>query len=121
MLDIFACCALATAILQFIYSLIVGSFPFNAFLSGIFCCAGSAVLTSTLLIVFLIDSFVPVRMDALRESAPHPDTTTIIFFAVCLRLQISEGQESSKTPERAFVDYVLAMSTLFLAVWCYIG
>ncbi|WPT18241.1 Dolichyl-diphosphooligosaccharide--protein glycosyltransferase subunit DAD1 [Picochlorum sp. SENEW3] len=84
-LDIFACCALATAILQFIYSLIVGSFPFNAFLSGVFCCAGTAVLT------------------------------------ICLRLQISEGQNSSKTPERAFVDYVLAMSTLFLAVWCYIG
>jgi hypothetical protein len=43
------------------------------------------------------------------------------FYAVCLRLQISEGYVASKSQERAFVDYVLAMTTLFLAAWCYIG
>jgi len=84
-LDIFILSAIATALLQFVYSLLVGSFPFNAFLAGIFCSAGTAVLT------------------------------------LCLRLQISEGYIPTKSAERAFVDYALAMSILFLAVWCYIG
>lgn len=84
-LDIFIFSALVTALMQFAYSLLVGSFPFNAFLAGIFCSAGTAVLT------------------------------------LCLRLQISEGYIASKSAERAFVDYSLAMSILFLAVWCYIG
>jgi hypothetical protein len=29
--------------------------------------------------------------------------------------------ENVKTPQRAFVDYVFAMTVLFIAVWCYIG
>eukprot|EP00890_Picochlorum_soloecismus_P001755 jgi/Picsp_1/2580/NSC_00811-R1_dolichyl-diphosphooligosaccharide--protein glycosyltransferase subunit dad1 len=84
-LDAFAATALTTALLQFLYALLVGSFPFNAFLAGFFSCIGSFVLT------------------------------------LCLRLQISEGYVASKSQERAFVDYVLAMTTLFLAAWCYIG
>jgi oligosaccharyltransferase complex subunit epsilon len=45
MLDVFIVCAVATALLQFAYAALVGSFPFNAFLAGVFCCAGTAVLT----------------------------------------------------------------------------
>jgi len=82
-LDIFIAAALATLGLQVVYAVLVGSFPFNAFLSGVFCCAGTAVLT------------------------------------LCLRLQISSGQHAA--PDRAFVDYALAMVVLLLACWCYIG
>jgi len=32
-------------VLQFAYASLVGTFPFNSFLAGVFCCAGSAVLT----------------------------------------------------------------------------
>lgn len=77
--------ALMTTLFQFVYSIMVGSFPFNAFLAGMFCSVGTAVLT------------------------------------MCLRLQISEGYIPNTSAERAFVDYALAMSVLFLAVWCYIG
>jgi hypothetical protein len=35
-------------------------------------------------------------------------------------MQLSEGG-IVKAPARAFVDYTLAMTVLFLAVWCYIG
>lgn len=44
-LDAFSACALLTALIQFVYALLVGSFPFNAFLAGFFCCIGSFVLT----------------------------------------------------------------------------
>jgi oligosaccharyltransferase complex subunit epsilon len=70
--------------MQFAYAFVVGSYPFNAFLAGVFCCTGAAVLT------------------------------------LCLRLQISGGS-SSISDERAFVDYALAMTVMFLACWCYIG
>ncbi|KAL4539485.1 hypothetical protein Ndes2437B_g02144 [Nannochloris sp. 'desiccata'] len=89
-LDLFSVCALATALFQFIYAFLVGSFPFNAFLAGFFCCIGCFVLT------------------------------------LSLRMQLSgdDGSgkiEDGKTPRRAFVDYVFAMTVLFIAVWCYIG
>jgi hypothetical protein len=44
-LDAFAAASLATALAQLLYALLVGSFPFNAFLAGFFCCIGAAVLT----------------------------------------------------------------------------
>ena len=44
-LDIYIGAAVLTIVLQFVYAIIVGTFPFNSFLAGVFCCAGSAVLT----------------------------------------------------------------------------
>lgn len=44
-LDTFIATALVTLVLQSAYAFLVGSFPFNAFLAGVFCCAGTAVLT----------------------------------------------------------------------------
>lgn len=44
-LDIYIGAALLTIVLQFAYASLVGTFPFNSFLAGVFCCAGSAVLT----------------------------------------------------------------------------
>ena len=35
-----------TAVVQLLYCFIVGSFPFNSFLSGFICCVGSMTLTS---------------------------------------------------------------------------
>lgn len=40
---------------------------------------------------------------------------------MCLRLQVTESAPTRGLRLRAFVDYVLAMSVLLLAVWCYIG
>eukprot|EP00850_Spirogloea_muscicola_P002827 SM000011S19005 [mRNA] locus=s11:360662:362197:+ [translate_table: standard] len=44
MLDLFLAYALSTALVQFVYMALVGSFPFNSFLAGIFCCIGTGVL-----------------------------------------------------------------------------
>ncbi|KAL6784273.1 DAD1 [Auxenochlorella protothecoides x Auxenochlorella symbiontica] len=44
-LDAFSGLAIATALLQFVYAVLIGSFPFNAFLAGFFCCIGAFVLS----------------------------------------------------------------------------
>eukprot|EP00897_Mesotaenium_endlicherianum_P004779 jgi/Mesen1/4329/ME000022S03621 len=43
-IDLLVLYALLTALVQFAYMALVGSFPFNAFLAGIFSCIGTAVL-----------------------------------------------------------------------------
>jgi len=39
---------LLTGIIQFVYCCMVGTFPFNSFLSGFICCVGSFVLAAAL-------------------------------------------------------------------------
>nr|CCA17765.1 dolichyldiphosphooligosaccharideprotein glycosyltransferase subunit putative [Albugo laibachii Nc14] len=48
LLDGFLAYVLATGILQFVYCILVGSFPFNSFLSGFICTVGVFVLTVSL-------------------------------------------------------------------------
>ncbi|PRW59033.1 Dolichyl-diphosphooligosaccharide-- glycosyltransferase subunit DAD1 [Chlorella sorokiniana] len=83
LLDAFSVCALLTAVLQFVYAKLVGTFPFNSFLAGFFCCVGTFVLT------------------------------------VSLRMKVSEG--GSGSGPREFGGYALAMLTLFIAAWNYVG
>jgi hypothetical protein len=68
---------------QFVYAKLVGTFPFNAFLAGFFCCVGTFVLT------------------------------------LSLRMKVSASGGESGPQE--FGGYALAMCTLFIASWNYIG
>ncbi|XP_057422068.1 dolichyl-diphosphooligosaccharide--protein glycosyltransferase subunit DAD1-like [Lotus japonicus] len=43
-IDLYVGFAISTAIIQVVYMALVGSFPFNSFLSGVLSCIGSAVL-----------------------------------------------------------------------------
>eukprot|EP00246_Nothoceros_aenigmaticus_P008262 TRINITY_DN2281_c0_g1_i1.p1 TRINITY_DN2281_c0_g1~~TRINITY_DN2281_c0_g1_i1.p1 ORF type:complete len:115 (-),score=16.21 TRINITY_DN2281_c0_g1_i1:243-587(-) len=43
-IDLYVLFAVATALIQVAYMALVGSFPFNAFLSGVLSCVGTAVL-----------------------------------------------------------------------------
>ncbi|KAJ1692926.1 hypothetical protein LUZ63_009624 [Rhynchospora breviuscula] len=43
-IDLYVVYAVATALIQVAYMAIVGSFPFNSFLSGVLSCVGTAVL-----------------------------------------------------------------------------
>lgn len=45
LIDSYLIAIMFVGIIQFIYCAIVGTFPFNAFLSGFFSCVGSFVLT----------------------------------------------------------------------------
>ncbi|GLT58544.1 hypothetical protein SLA2020_314290 [Shorea laevis] len=44
MIDLYVGFAVLTAVIQVIYMALVGSFPFNSFLSGVLSCVGTAVL-----------------------------------------------------------------------------
>lgn len=44
-IDLFIVYAITTALIQFAYCVIVGTFPFNSFLAGFFTCIGFVVLT----------------------------------------------------------------------------
>ncbi|CAA2994565.1 dolichyl-diphosphooligosaccharide--glycosyltransferase subunit DAD1 [Olea europaea subsp. europaea] len=43
-IDLYIMFAVVTAVIQVVYMAIVGSFPFNSFLSGVLSCVGTAVL-----------------------------------------------------------------------------
>ncbi|KAE9446222.1 hypothetical protein C3L33_21876, partial [Rhododendron williamsianum] len=43
-IDLYVMFAVFTALIQVVYMAIVGSFPFNSFLSGVLSCVGTAVL-----------------------------------------------------------------------------
>ena len=45
LVDVYLAYIMATGIIQFLYCLLVGTFPFNSFLSGFISCVGSFVLT----------------------------------------------------------------------------
>jgi oligosaccharyltransferase complex subunit epsilon len=111
-LDLYCASALCTALVQFVYAFVVGTFPFNAFLAGFFCCVGSFVLTRKFFPLVPWMSFI----------CDHFMTLVLVTrIAVSMRMQLS-GKEGAKTSrERAFLNYTFAMTMLFLAVWCYIG
>lgn len=43
-IDLYVIFAISTALIQVVYMAVVGSFPFNSFLSGVLSCVGTAVL-----------------------------------------------------------------------------
>ncbi|XP_010941773.1 dolichyl-diphosphooligosaccharide--protein glycosyltransferase subunit DAD1 isoform X4 [Elaeis guineensis] len=43
-IDLYVVYAIVTAVIQVVYMGVVGSFPFNSFLSGVLSCVGTAVL-----------------------------------------------------------------------------
>ncbi|KAK4400284.1 Dolichyl-diphosphooligosaccharide--protein glycosyltransferase subunit DAD1 [Sesamum angolense] len=47
-IDLYIVFAAVTAVIQVVYMAIVGSFPFNSFLSGVLSCVGTAVLAVSL-------------------------------------------------------------------------
>lgn len=44
LVDVYLAYIMATGIIQFVYCLLVGTFPFNSFLAGFISCVGSFVL-----------------------------------------------------------------------------
>ena len=47
LVDAYLAYVMLTGIVQFLYCLLVGTFPFNSFLSGFISCVGSFVLAGT--------------------------------------------------------------------------
>lgn len=68
-IDLYVAFALLSALVQVVYMAIVGSFPFNAFLSGVLSCIGAAVLA------------VCLRMQVNKENKEFKDLSPARAFA----------------------------------------
>lgn len=92
LIDAYLVAIMLTGIIQFVYCAIVGTFPFNAFLSGFFSCVGSFVLTG---IYFVISNSI-----------------------VSLRMTVSSNTPNDKA---AFGGYTFCMLLLFLVAINFMG
>lgn len=96
LIDSFLVFLVALGVLQFVYVLLVGNFPFNAFLGGFISCVGQFVLT------------VSLRMQ----------------YALTTKSEQNSGDDSpfpTITPERALGDFVFASLVLHFIVFHFIN
>ncbi|NP_001380736.1 dolichyl-diphosphooligosaccharide--protein glycosyltransferase subunit DAD1 isoform 1 [Rattus norvegicus] len=105
LLDAYLLYILLTGALQFGYCLLVGTFPFNSFLSGFISCVGSFILAGHQAHKWYTDL--------------HEDK-----IPVCLRIQINPQNKADFqgiSPERAFADFLFASTILHLVVMNFVG
>lgn len=108
-IDAYLVYILLTGIMQFVYCVLVGTFPFNSFLSGFISCVSCFVLAGEMCLVLI---FVKIFK--------------LLFwiFLVCLRLQ-SNPQNKLQfigiSPERGYADFIFAHIVLHLVVVNFIG
>ncbi|XP_065325921.1 dolichyl-diphosphooligosaccharide--protein glycosyltransferase subunit DAD1-like [Pelmatolapia mariae] len=123
-----------------VYCLLVGTFPFNSFLSGFISCVGSFILAA----VYFRPTRPPEdpahvdregqvfrRMQPMNlDTTIHTDNLTHARFRLprdllnCFFIQINpqnKGDFLSISPERAFADFLFAHTVLHLVVMNFIG
>ncbi|KAM5351709.1 hypothetical protein ACJ41O_004432 [Fusarium nematophilum] len=101
LIDVFLLFLVVVGALQFLYCVLAGNYPFNAFLSGFSATVGQFVLTS--------------KAKHHRSEGKGKLTTC----PVSLRVQTTEANKNdfpSVSPERAFADYVVC--SLILHFFC---
>lgn len=103
LIDSFLAFLVALGGLQFLYVLLIGNFPFNAFLGGFISCVGQFVLTVSLRLQFVSGTeqkkTVETEDGEVKEMEP-------VF---------------SITPQRAFGDYIFASLLLHFVVLHFIN
>lgn len=104
------------AILQFIYVLLIGNFPFNAFLGGFISCVGQFVLTVSLRLQYNSDT-----TNNFEEETVSKDINSDNI-AKAEELSSSDSKLINPvTPERAFGDYIFASLILHFTVYHFIN
>ncbi|OBA20735.1 defender against death DAD protein [Metschnikowia bicuspidata var. bicuspidata NRRL YB-4993] len=97
-IDIFLVFLVALGVLQFVYVLLIGNFPFNAFLGGFIACVGQFVLT------------VSLRMHYAAVDGGSTSAETK-----------AEKAFPTISPERAVGDYIFASLILHFIVFHFIN
>lgn len=114
-----------TGVIQFVYCCLVGTFPFNAFLSGFISCVGCFILGVCLRLQVSI--FYYSRIYSLVHSkktilAVECQCSSLNFIAIILQVNPqNKSQFEGISPERAFADFVFAHIILHLVVMNFIG
>ncbi|KAG5228647.1 dolichyl-diphosphooligosaccharide--protein glycosyltransferase [Salix suchowensis] len=96
-IDLYVGFAVFSAIIQVVYMAIVGSFPFNSFLSGVLSCIGTAVLA------------VCLRIQVNKENKEFKID------------DVSFNQLQDLPSEHAFADFVLCNLVLHLVIMNFLG
>jgi hypothetical protein len=86
--------------------LLVGSFPFNSFLSSLFCHLGLFALAG--------------KLYSMQPSAKHIQLSLCID-SVSLRLQISSSEFAGIAPEKAFGDFAFSAIVFLFIVFSFLG
>lgn len=116
LVDQFLVFLVVLGILQFIYVLLIGNFPFNAFLGGFISCVGQFVLTVSLRLQYNLDT-----TNTSEDEIASKDTDSDSI-AKTEELSGSESKLTSQvTPERAFGDYIFASLILHFTVYHFIN
>jgi hypothetical protein len=141
LLDIFSLFCFVVGLIQLTYCFLVGTFPFNSFLSGFFAAVGSGFLTSKILFfvfsspifpLFLLVSFYSSFTSHHCSSCPF---STVVFrrqVALCgtkksqkMAGEVSTVQEeddlSCSSVEQSLMEYLFCEMVLFVCVWSFIG
>jgi oligosaccharyltransferase complex subunit epsilon len=100
LVDIYLAALVAFGVLQFLFAVLVGSFPFNAFLAGFIATVGQFVLTVSL----KLQSHVVTASASSKSKASS-----------------SKSSVFDVSPERALGDYVFASVILHFIVWHFIN
>ncbi len=106
LIDAYLVYVLLTGIVQFAYCLLVGTFPFNSFLSGFISTVGCFILAGKIFKNCFFFSY-----------------SFAFYFLASLRIQLNKANQSTfnVSPERAFADFVFAHIILHLVVVNFIG
>ncbi|RLV90450.1 Dolichyl-diphosphooligosaccharide--protein glycosyltransferase subunit DAD1 [Spathaspora sp. JA1] len=102
LIDSFLVFLVALGVLQFIYVLIVGNFPFNAFLAGFISCVGQFVLTVSLRLQINEKNKHKHSIKKVDEDEEEEPKVSRVFKFI--------------SPERAFGDYIFASLILHYIV-----
>lgn len=109
LIDAYLFCILLTGIFQFAYCCLVGTFPFNAFLSGF---------------ISTVASFVLAGKSIHSHSHTFIQIKSILFNIASYRIQLNKANQdvfNNVSGERAFADFIFAHVILHLIVINFIG
>ncbi|CAH2352984.1 dolichyl-diphosphooligosaccharide--protein glycosyltransferase subunit Ost2p [[Candida] railenensis] len=112
LIDVFLAFLVLLGILQFVYVILIGNFPFNAFLGGFISCVGQFVLTVSLRLQY--------------ENSTSDKTETSIDEIEAEEEKSEDAPKSNSlfesiSPERAFGDYIFASLILHFIVYHFIN
>ena len=124
--DQFTLFAFLTGIAQLVYVIWVGTFPFNAFLSGFISTVGTFVLLGTRALPITPAARPSDKVKRTARSTKRPRTSltfSISVRVVGLRMQLDpeNNKELATSPERAFGEFLFCAAVLHFGVLGFIG
>ena len=120
LIDIFLCFLVALGVLQFIFAVLIGNYPFNGFLGGFISCVGQFVLTVSLRLQYSPKNN-GTEEQVVGEQSELDTNNGGDSDAAGQTTRVERKPFTTLTPERAFGDYIFASLILHFAVYHFIN